>query len=221
MLSQTGFAPRFDGEVRVSGPTALGASAVVSHRMGNICDSVHFGNTTSAWSMLAAGGNVQAYAQIGVLRLWGQSSNWFFYEYRNAAGNDVQQQLFPVQNGTNRFWVQLVPPADGVPNWHLRMNIDATIEAYTPWDPFSAGGFNTAGSSPQWLGETHYRFTDIDGGTYSPTRFESVASQARGAQGQEIWNSEFGSTTTHINDDSRYGFAYTYSDAFNIWTVGT
>jgi hypothetical protein len=193
-----------------------------SHGGGDVRDPPS--NTTSAWSMLSSTANNQTYAQIGVKRGFGEPSNSFFYEFKGNNGAPPQLHvLFGVSNGTNRFWVQLVPPADGIRNWHLRLNIDNTIQGYTWWDPFSATGFNSSKAYPVWSGETHYLGTDIMGSTYSPTTFDSLTVQQFTASGAEYWRPQYSGDNTRgaTPGGYRYGFAWTYSDSFKIWTYGT
>jgi hypothetical protein len=103
------------------------------------------------------------------------------------------------------------------------MNIDNTIQGYTWWDPFTPNGFNSSKAFPLWSGETHYHGTDIEGSSPNPTTFNSLTVQQFNSSGTEYWRSQYSGDSTRgaAPGRYRYGFAWTYSDSFKIWTFGT
>lgn len=224
LTSQEGPSSRFAGSKYVGPTNQYGASAVISHRYGVLCDGQgRATNANTVWTALGAGDD--RYAQIGTLRREGEPRNHFFFETQRFLTVTYQRthyDMFDVNDGTNRFWVQLVPAADGVGTWHLRLNIDSSIMGVTGWDPFSQDGWKTGHGFGAWSGETKFLGSDMPGSTYNPSVLAQLSTQGFNGGG-ETWRPQYsGDNMAGMSPGgSRYGFAWTYADAFKIWTIGT
>lgn len=145
-----------------------GASAVITTRTGNICDTAGPNAFNTVWSMVADGeaGANKGYSQAGYFRFVNQPTA-YFAEYSVQGGGffsrTVRNDLGPVALGSNhRYWVQYVPECIC-----FRNNVDATILQVTPFGPYGAW------QQPfelQWFGETIHEASNIPGtnGTRTP-----------------------------------------------------
>jgi len=197
-----GFAYNFTGTDPKS-MTHYGIKADVNTKTPALCGGSH--SDSSVWVMMAGGGSGQ-YAQVGYGRHQGQSSVYYFAQYKKNASTAAVHKETTVASGTHNYNVIY-----NFSNGHLYMYVDTTKILESNFDPAVSW---TPGWQPQWEGETHDPGDDIPGSSSSPVYFSNMKIIAtRG--GPWVTPSGLTGSSTH----SRYGFAWdTQNTKFHIWT---
>lgn len=193
--------------------SVIGTSAHIVNRLGLVCTTTTNSNIStsvnrdSAWSMLAGDSSCD-YAQAGFVRVY-DTDDYFFAQSDDCGTVDTTFGASPTFNQTHQYWVQWVPSCSC-----LRQNVDVTIFQSTPWNPKSVW---SRPFSNQWLGEVHYKASDIPG---NPTEgFTSYTSMQVQKSSTSDWTNTLPSTTAVNTDTSRYNHSGGIVDNFmTIWT---
>ncbi len=158
--------------------------------------------------MLAGDTSSCEYAQAGFVRVY-NTKDWFFAQEDDCGTATTMFGSQPTYNQTHQYWVQWIPSCSC-----LRQNVDTTIFQSTPFNP------KTAWKSPfenQWLGETHYRASDMPG---NPTeRYTSYTEMQVQKKATNDWTNTLPSTSPINYDPTRYNHSGGVLDGFmTIWT---
>lgn len=220
----------FDGLYTDNNPqTSIeGAGADIRVEGGFLCSGSSGYDITTAWSMIAEGGNhrangVRGLAQVGFIQNFQHNSPNFFYEDApNDAGSEVYWHGAQSVGVTHHFWVQWIksPCAAGLVGC-LSMNVDSTrlatssFNPYTPWgDPRSGG----VAWDMQFLGETHDTSTDMPGLNNGNTTVYS------NAQAQNANTDVFGTFPCVLGQPTlypRYGISGASGRGCTNWNIYT
>lgn len=179
---------RFDGWL--SGQTSSydfdveGTSASITSEFGYICDTDtsqlnHGGNFTTVWVMIAGHGSTAGYAQAGLMRFVNQTDNNLYAEDNATGGANTYRRVFAgtvTYGNIRRYWVQWITGTTSCGDT-IRENYNSTIMQTTNFDPLCESAWAQPWIS-QFLGETLYPSTDIDGYSDAPVTFSSMQTQS-------------------------------------------
>lgn len=200
----------FDGVQHPTGGglSNTGVGASVNTMTPALCTTGASWADSSIWVMdadntLGNGG----YAQVGYLRHHGDSTVYYFTEYRKNYNTTSTFNKYGTASGTHSYR-DLYNYTTG----HIDMWLDSTKLASTNFDPIVEW---TSPWSPQWFGETHDPGDDIAGTSSSPVYYSSlciVTSRSGGC-------STTPSGLVIYDSYSRYHIAWdTTNSKFHVWT---
>lgn len=211
----------FDGFISTaadpSGNTYEGTSTVLTAATAPICDTGSQDPNTNfdyTWVMIhqnnsAPGGTTSGYAQMGFYRGWG-SCNYFTAEYDRDVNDVYHRFIDPHGNGClqdggqNQYWVQYI-------NGALRMNVDVTIMAVTPWNPYTYWNLNYGPWHTEFDSETKYLGSDVP-----TTAFNAMEVQ----QFNDSWTTTLPAMYSSCPWPDRYNRTGTVvNDSFDIATI--
>ena len=199
-----GFVYNFDG----TDPTSLNTyetGSNISTMTPALCLNNETWSLSAIWDMVAGSGANQ-YAQIGYLRLYGQSTVYYFAEYDKNASTPFVRQTYGAASGTHNYDVLYIF-STGV----MQMSLDSSVKLSTNFDP---AVWWSAPWTPQWEGETHDPGDDIAGTSSSPVYFSSMCYKPNRSSGCVTPSGLTVSSTL-----SRYHVAWnTQNTKFHVWT---
>lgn len=193
------------------GATWEGSSANIRVESGRICDNGPATPFNTGWVLIGAT-NGSGWAQVGFIRLHGETSTYHFYEYTQDARSLVFDKLVgdgAVANGeTHHYFVQYSPSKG-----EEEMDIDVTNVGNTSFNPFGVGW--PVPLAMEWSTEGIYQGTDMPAYVAAPVLFSNMQTQA--------YNYQFYNTTPGLGpllpNQSRFYHGPVSNRSFSVYTA--
>ena len=182
-----------------------GANANIISHVPLLCTTNASWSDSAAWTMLAGGIPSQQYAQAGYGRMYGDSTAYYFTEYRQDGNHSfVRKEYGAISGGQNQ-------------NYQVAYNTGGYIDLWAAGNHdrtnFNPVGIWSTPFKPQWEGETHDPGDDVPGTASNPTTFANL-------EWELTANSGFSGVSGIVfsSGSPRYGISSSNQSQFNIWT---